>query len=323
MKLKVCLLSLIFFIFSVSTSFAILLDLAGNYGHDPSTVIEFNMFDWAPGAVLLQDVQFTPGDQLQLYAHATLSSFQQHNKNVELPEGYTLDTDFEVSIIMGFGEVLDGSQLIAAGEYSTMQTAFHIDKSSSLNFFKIYLDTTPDADPLEGTGFNDGDLIAWGKVTDAGGNFGINLNSPNPSDPELQLLDQNGNDDWNGTQSVVGVGSSKVYYKSGPLEYDPRYFIDLPATYSLVYQDNTGVNSPFGPNTTDPSKAFDDGLGGKINVTPDMLGLFNGYGPNILLKTDGSTTVSAVPEPATMFLLGSGLIGFVGIGRRKLKRNKA
>ncbi len=327
MKLKVLFLSLCLLIFSGSKSFAILFDLAGQGGTNSSTVIEFNMFDWAPAAALLKDINLTAGDEFNLYAHASLAAFQLNNSNVALPSGYTLDHDIEVTLIMGYGEIYGGSIVNdAPGNLpDTLSSSFSYDKNSPLNFFEIYLDDTPDANPLSGEGFNDGHRIAWGTVAKSWGSFSITgsyNNSTNTFSPTLELLDQNGNDDWNGKQSVVGLGSSYLMAKSSPLQYDPNYFINLPDSYYITYEDVTSVNLPFRPNTTDPSKSFDDGSGGKITLTPNDLGPFNGWGNNILLKTDGSSTISAVPEPATMFLFGSGLIGFVGIGRRKLKRKK-
>ncbi|GAB6162461.1 hypothetical protein JCM12298_16200 [Desulfothermus naphthae] len=45
--------------------------------------------------------------------------------------------------------------------------------------------------------------------------------------------------------------------------------------------------------------------------------------PNdLFISGNGQFRLSKVPEPATMFLLGSGLLGFVGVGRKRLKKQK-
>lgn len=43
---------------------------------------------------------------------------------------------------------------------------------------------------------------------------------------------------------------------------------------------------------------------------------------DLFISGNGQFRLSKVPEPATMFLLGSGLLGFVGVGRKRLKKQK-
>lgn len=60
-------------------------------------------------------------------------------------------------------------------------------------------------------------------------------------------------------------------------------------------------------------------------ITIDFLakdyGLFDGRAIRFAY-TCGNDVHAPVPEPATMFLLGTGLIGLVGVSRRKIKKNK-
>jgi hypothetical protein len=59
---------------------------------------------------------------------------------------------------------------------------------------------------------------------------------------------------------------------------------------------------------------YDDGtnpLGGSIGYTSDNLFSVSE------IQAYGSSSTDPVPEPATMFLLGSGLIGLAGYGRKK------
>lgn len=85
-----------------------------------------------------------------------------------------------------------------------------------------------------------------------------------------------------------------------------------------------GINSgnyPIGPvpfatttyNTDGGSITSDDGIGG----SPLTGGPFSGYNPNIDLTSMTVTSVSSVPIPAAVWLFGSGLLGLIGVGRRR------
>ena len=308
MKLKLFFVSLIFFIFAASSSFGILFDPTGSGGENQKYLIDFHALQWSSSASLLKDIDPTQsGDKFTVYSHATLTTFK-NSQDKDVSEISTmLGYDIEITYVMGFGEYISGSY--PGGTFDT----FAFDPTNPTNFFQIYLDTTPDADPLEGTGFNDGTLIAWGNVVSSNGFFTM-------TDSQSQNLDQYGDDDWNGQQSVAGGGYSDVTTVSGPLHFNTDYFINLPPTYSLIFSETSYAHLPF--DGANPSRSFWDGSG---YITPD-LGTINGLpqstgGTDILIQIGGTSSIKVVPEPATMLLFGTSLLGLVGIGRRKLRHS--
>jgi hypothetical protein len=114
------------------------------------------------------------------------------------------------------------------------------------------------------------------------------LNSASPSDPGIYWAwDNKSGDQWDGIGYLVGVWSDPG--GGSPSNTDLVYAI--PANYFSWLSDG---NFGFG-------------------VDPDC----HYYNSGITLEI---TTTQGTPEPATLLLLGSGLIGLAGLARRRFKK---
>jgi PEP-CTERM motif len=269
-------------------------------------------------------------NQFDLYYQATLQGYTGGSP----PNPTGLNDNFQLTFSLRVRETITGVTVLPGGSaFTTFAPVTPPGGPTDPNYFlRMYYNgaatTKLGNGNLSGLTFQDGQVILDAtpiiKPGDSG-NFQVNGNGS--GGVLTDTFDKAGTNNYSGTTTVVGNGSQVLDFHINAV--DPTFFISGPSAIELHL--NSSLVTPF--DTVDPSGKFRDkdsaaSLGLTVPGTPvsPNIGTINGAlpgqggGTDIQFQADANSSVTVIPEPSSITLVGLGLVGLVG-RRRKSKQS--
>jgi hypothetical protein len=233
-------------------------------GSGNSPALNLSTFQFGAGNSLFGgSLPFTQGDTFQLLFHAQLNSVVIGNGTQVTPIG--LNASGAVGAVAPFEITLVGSvtETVTNVNNTPARIAYRVaGTQSTASFIEIYYDGNQNANPLQGTGYNDGKLILRGAPFPPNPDVGsFALSNPQPATaPSFDLF---GNNDYAtaapgnaNVTSIQGIGATRMDVSITFV--DPAFFVAGNGTHKVKVGDlitlDLSHSAPF--DKVDPSRLF-------------------------------------------------------------------